>query len=149
MGIKIIAQNRKARHDYHILDTFEVGIVLQGTEVKTLRGGQMSLQESFVDIEAREMYLVGAHIPPYEQGNRNNHDPNRKRKLLMQRHQIDRLGSQIAEKGLTIVPLKVYFTGGLVKLEIGLARGKNTIDKRQTIKEREAKVDMQRAMKER
>jgi SsrA-binding protein len=147
MGIKIIVKNRKARHDYHILDTYEAGIELQGTEVKSLRAGQITLKDSYANVIKGEMFLVGAHINPYEQGNINNHEPERTRRLLLHRREIDRLVSQIEEKGLTLVPLKVYFKHGRAKVELGLAKGKNTIDKRQTIQDREVKRDIDRAMK--
>lgn len=149
MGHKLIAQNRKARHDYHILDSYEAGIALTGTEVKSLRAGNINLKDSYVDVSKDELYLVGAYIAPYEQGNIFNHEPERKRKLLMHKREIIRLASTVAEKGLTIVPLRVYFKQGKVKVEIGLAKGKQTIDKRDTIKERDAKREIERAMKNR
>lgn len=149
MGEKLIAQNRKARHDYHILDNYEAGIALTGTEVKSLRAGNMNLKDSYVDVSKDELYLVGAYIAPYEQGNIHNHEPERRRKLLMHKREIVRLAAQVAEKGLTLVPLRVYFKRGKAKVEIGLAKGKQTIDKRDTIKERDAKREIERAMKNR
>lgn len=141
-------QNRRARRDYQILDTFEAGIALQGTEVKSLRAGNAHLKDSYVDVSNNgEMYLISAYIAPYEQGNIQNHEPERKRKLLMHKREIIRLGSTVAEKGLTLIPLKIYFTRGMAKVQIGLARGKHTVDRRATIKEREAKIEMERAMK--
>jgi SsrA-binding protein len=147
-GEKTVVQNRRARHDYHVLDTYEAGMELQGTEVKSLRAGHITFKDSYVDVERGQMYLVGAHISPYEQGNNANHDPERKRRLLMHKREIVRLGSQIAEKGLTLVPLRLYFKRGRAKIEIGLCKGKRTFDKRDTIKEREAKIEMDRAVKD-
>ncbi len=149
MGEKKIAQNRMARRNYEILDTFEAGIVLVGTEVKSLREpGTMTLKDSFADIRrSGELFLVGAYIEPYRMGNIHNHEPERPRKLLMHKREIEKLAQRIAEKGLTLVPLSVYFKRGMVKIELGLGRGKNVRDKRDTIKERESKVEMARAMK--
>lgn len=138
--IKLIANNKKAYHDYFIEDTFETGIALAGTEVKSLRMGKCSIKESFVRIENGEVMIYGMHISPYEKGNIFNKDPLRVRKLLMHRYEINKLMGKIKEKGLTLVPLKVYFRGSLVKVEIGLARGKKLYDKRQDI----AKKDMRR-----
>jgi SsrA-binding protein len=147
MGIKIIVSNRRARHDYHVLEKLEAGIVLRGTEVKSLRAGHMVLKDSYADIIGNELYLVGAHINPYEQGTAWNHEPERPRKLLVHKQEIKRLGAQVAEKGLTLVPLSVYFKEGKAKVEIGLCRGKQTIDKRRSIQEREVKREMDRAVK--
>lgn len=147
MGEKTIVQNRRARHDYHVLDRFEAGIELRGTEVKSLRGGHISLKDSYADVENGEMFLVGAHIHPYEKGNIYNHDPERPRRLLMHKREIVRLGAQIAEKGLTLVPLRVYFKQGRVKVELGLCRGKQTVDKRQTLRERDIKRETDRILK--
>lgn len=149
MSESIIVQNRIARRNYEILDTFEAGIVLLGTEVKSLRdAGSMTLKDSFADIKTNgEIYLVGAHIQPYKQGNIYNHEPERPRKLLMHKREIERLDQRIAEKGLTLVPLKLYFKKGIVKVELGLGRGKNVRDKRDTIKEREGRLEIQRALK--
>jgi SsrA-binding protein len=148
MGIKIIVTNRRARHDYHVLEKHEAGIVLRGTEVKSLRAGHMVLKDSYADIIGGELYLVGAHINPYEQGTAWNHEPERPRKLLLHKREIERLGAQVAEKGLTLVPLSVYFKDGKAKVELGLCRGKQTIDKRRTIQEREVKREMDRAVKD-
>lgn len=149
MGEKIIVQNRKARHDYQVLDRFEAGIALQGTEVKSLRqSGSMTLKDSYADFQKGELFLVGTHIRPYEQGNINNHAPERSRKLLMHRTQLERIQQKAAEKGLTLIPLRVYFKRGLVKVELGLCRGKRLYDKRETIKERESKREVDRALKE-
>jgi len=149
MGEKSIVQNRMARRNYQILDTFEAGIVLQGTEVKSLReAGSMTLKDSYADIrKGGELYLVGAHINPYKQGNIYNHEPERPRKLLMHKREIEKLAQRIAEKGLTLIPLSIYFKKGIVKVELGLGRGKNVADKRETIKARESKIEMDRAMK--
>ncbi len=148
MADKTVVQNRRARHDYHILDSFEAGIELKGTEVKSLRNGQMMLKDSYVDIVKGELFLLGAHIAPYEQGNIYNHEPERPRRLLMHKREILKLTPQVREKGHTLVPLKVYFTRGKAKVQVGLCKGKQTTDKRATIRERESKVEMDRAMKE-
>lgn len=139
-SIKLIANNKKAYHDYFIEDTWETGISLHGTEVKSLRMGKCSIKESFVRIEKGEVFVYGMHISPYEKGNIFNRDPLRVRKLLLHRSEINKIVGKIAEKGYTLVPLKVYFKGSLVKVEIGLAKGKKLYDKRQDI----AKKDQQR-----
>ena len=132
-GIKLIANNKKAFHDYFIEDTYEAGISLAGTEVKSLRMGKCSVKESFIRVEKGEVYIYGMHISPYEKGNIFNKDPLRVRKLLLHRHEINKIEGKLQEKGLTLVPLKVYFKGSLVKVEIGVARGKKLYDKRQDI----------------
>ena len=147
MGIKTIVSNRRAHHDYYVLEKFEAGIELRGTEVKSLRGGHMVLKDSYADIIDGQLFLVGAHISPYEQGTAWNHEPERTRRLLMHRREIDRLDAQVSEKGLTLVPLSVYFKEGRAKVELGLCRGKQTIDKRHSIREREVKREMERAVK--
>ena len=139
-GIKLIANNKKARHDYFVEDSFEAGIVLHGTEVKSLRQGHCSIKESFVDIDNGEVFIHQMHISPYEKGNIFNKDPLRVRKLLLHKSEINKLIGKTKEKGMAIVPLKVYFKGSLVKVEIGLAKGKKLYDKRQDI----AKKDMRR-----
>ena len=139
-SIKLIANNKKAYHDYFILETYEAGIALHGTEVKSLRMGKCSIKEAFIRVENEEVYVYGMHISPYEKGNIFNKDPLRDRKLLMHRYEINKITGKIAEKGYTLVPLRVYFKGSLVKVEIGLARGKKLYDKRQDI----AKKDMRR-----
>ena len=144
-GDRLVAQNRKASHDYAILDTIEAGLVLAGTEVKSLRTGKASLQESWATIENGEAWVLQLHIPPYEQGNRWNLDPVRKRKLLMHRSEIDKLRKALEQKGHTLVPLKLYFTKGRAKLLLGVARGKKSHDKREAIAERDAKREMDRA----
>jgi SsrA-binding protein len=149
-GIKVAAQNRRASFDYHLEDRFEAGLVLQGTEVKTLRGGKGSLAEAWVKIDGDgEAWLMQAHIPEYEFGNRNNHDPVRPRKLLLHRSEIDRLSHEVGAQGVTLVPLKVYFKEGRAKLEFAVGRGKNVADKRQSAKERDAKREIDRALKQR
>lgn len=145
---KIVVQNRKARFDYQVLDTFEAGLVLRGTEVKSLRQGHMILKDSYCDITGGQAYLVGAHISPYEQGNIYNHEPERRRKLLLHKREIEKLSTIVSEKGLALVPLKVYFKNGKAKLEFGLCRGKKTFDKRETIKKRENEREMAQAVKE-
>lgn len=146
-SIKLIANNKKAYHDYFIEDTFETGITLAGTEVKSLRMGKCSIKEAFVRIERGEVFIYGMHISPYEKGNIFNKDPLRVRKLLMHKSEINKLTGKIQEKGLTIVPLKVYFKGSLVKVEIGLARGKKLYDKRQDIAKKDQRREAQRDFK--
>jgi SsrA-binding protein len=144
-GDRLVAQNRKASHDYAILDTLEAGLVLAGTEVKSLRTGKASLQEAWATIENGEAWVLQLHIPPYEQGNRWNLDPVRKRKLLLHRSEIDKLRKALEQKGHTLVPLKLYFTKGRAKLLLGVGRGKKSHDKREAIAERDAKREMDRA----
>jgi len=147
MGEKIVTVNRRAHHDYHILDRIEAGIELQGTEVKSLRNGHITLKDGYGDVENGQIYLVGVHINPYEQGNIYNHDPERRRRLLLHKREILRLAVRVEEKGLTLIPLRVYFKDGLAKVEIGLCQGKHTMDKRDTIREREVKRELDRAVK--
>ena len=142
---KVVAQNRRARHDYDILDTIEAGLVLTGTEVKSLRGGKASVAESYATIESGEAFVLQLHIPPYEQGNRSNPDPVRRRKLLLHRTEIADLQRAVAQKGQTLIPLKIYFSKGIAKLLIGIAKGRKTHDKRHAIAERDAKREMDRA----
>lgn len=144
---KMIANNKKAYHDYFILDTYEAGIVLHGTEVKSLRMGKCSIKESFIRIENGEVFIYGMHISPYEKGNIFNKDPLRVRKLLLHKLEINKLAGQIKMKGYTLMPLKVYFKGSLVKVEIGLARGKKLYDKRQDIAKKDAKREAERDFK--
>jgi SsrA-binding protein len=146
-GEKLIASNKKAFHDYFVLQKFEAGIALTGTEVKSLRDGKANLKDSYVAVDRGEAFLVGAHISPYSHGNRENHDPERKRKLLLHRREIDRLQGQIVEKGLTIVPLRLYFKGGKVKAEIAVVRGKKLYDKRESEKRRQLDREAEAAMK--
>jgi SsrA-binding protein len=147
-GIKIACENRKARHDYFIHETYEAGIALTGTEVKSLRAGKANLKDSYAMVEHAELIVRNLHISPYEQGNRFNHDPLRPRKLLMHRNEINRLIGQTKEKGYTLVPLKMYFIRGRVKVELGLATGKKLYDKRQDMAERDAKRDIDRALRD-
>lgn len=146
-GKKIISVNRRARFDYEISETLEAGLVLQGTEVKSLRQGQVSLKDAYADIEDGEVYLLHAHIDPYDQGNRFNHDPERPRKLLLHRREIKRLIGKTQERGLTLIPTRMYFTNGRAKIELGLAKGKKHYDKRETLKRRTAQRDIERAMR--
>jgi len=142
---RLVAQNRRASHDYAILETVEAGLVLAGTEVKSLRNGKASLQEAWATVESGEAFVYQMHIPPYEQGNRWNLDPVRKRKLLMHRAEIEKIRKSIEQKGLTLIPLKLYFTKGRAKLLLGVARGKKTHDKREAIAERDVRREMDRA----
>jgi SsrA-binding protein len=146
VGRKLIAQNRKARHDYTILDTFEAGVVLSGTEVKSLRAGHASLVDAYAEVREGELWLQGVHIPEYTQGTWNNHAPRRQRKLLLHRDEIARLIGKTRESGLTIVPLQMYFKDGYAKVEIALARGKKAHDKRQAMAERDAAREINRAV---
>ncbi|HET6776261.1 MAG TPA: SsrA-binding protein SmpB [Actinomycetota bacterium] len=146
---KTVASNRRALHDYEILDRFEAGIVLTGSEVKSLRGGRGSLSEAYGRVQGGEVWLEGMHIPPYEQGEKRGYDPIRRRKLLLHRNEIERLIGKTQERGLTLVPLRVYFSHGLAKVEIGLGRGKRQFEKRQTTLEREHRREMDRAARRR
>jgi SsrA-binding protein len=139
---KVITENRKARHDYEVLSTYEAGLVLNGSEVKSLREGSCQLKDSYVDFQSSEMFLVGVHISMYKASSYNNHFPERRRKLLMHREEINRLYAQIREKGLTIVPLKMYFLQGRAKVELALVKGKKDHDKRATIKKRDANREL-------
>ena len=145
--IKTVAENRKARHDYHIEETIEAGIALQGTEVKSLRLGQANLRDSYAAVEKGEVLLYNVHISPYSHGNRFNHEPLRTRKLLLHRAEIRRLIGRVREKGYTLVPLKIYFKRGKAKVELALARGKKLYDKREDIAKRDARRDMERALR--
>ncbi|HEX4816089.1 MAG TPA: SsrA-binding protein SmpB [Nonomuraea sp.] len=146
-GRKVIAQNKRARHDYHVEDTFEAGLVLQGTEVKSLREGRASLVDGYATIDGDEAWLLNVHIPEYAQGTWTNHAARRKRKLLLHRKEIDKLAAKTKEGGLTIVPLSLYFKDGRAKVEIALARGKKDWDKRQSLAEQQAKREMARALR--
>ncbi len=147
MVIKAIVTNRKAYHNYHIEDSVEAGIVLTGTEIKSIRTGRMNLGDAYVRPEAGELWLVNAHIARYEAGSYLSHEPRRRRKLLLHRKQIDSLTSKVLEKGFTLVPLKVYIKDSIAKVEIALAKGKKLYDKRESITRREAEREMERAMK--
>lgn len=143
-GVKLIANNKKAFHDYFIEDTYEAGIALAGTEVKSLRMGKCSVKESFAQVERGEVFIYGMHISPYEKGNIFNRDPLRTRKLLLHRGEINKIEGKLKEKGLTLVPLKVYFKNSLVKVELGLARGKKLYDKRQDIAKKDQRREAER-----
>ncbi len=147
--MKVVCQNRKAYHDYHIEETIESGISLLGTEVKSLREGKANLKDSYVLMKDKEAFLLNCHINPYSHGNILNHDPLRTRKLLMHREEIDKLSEKAATKGYTLIPLKIYFKDSFAKVEVGVAKGKKLFEKRETIKEREAKREIERAMKSR
>jgi SsrA-binding protein len=146
---RVLASNRRAHHDYHLLEKFEAGIVLSGTEVKSIRLGRIQLKESHVEIRDGEAWLVGAHVSPYSHGNRENHDPEGRRKLLLKRREIDKLFNRTVLKGATIVPLSVYLSGNLIKVEIAVAQGKKRHDKRQAEKEKELDREAREAMKTR
>jgi SsrA-binding protein len=148
-GIKIVARNRRARHDYELLEKVEAGIVLTGTEVKSLRNGKANLEDAYAEIDQGEVWLLGCDIPEYLQANRMNHVPKRRRKLLLHRREISKLGSKSGERGLTLVPLSIYFKKGMAKVELSVARGRKTYDKREAIKQQEAKRDIDRAMRKR
>ncbi len=140
--VKVVTTNRRARRNYSVIDVFEAGLVLVGSEVKSLRESKMELKDSYAEVRLGEAWLVGAHISPYQFAWDGGHDPERDRKLLLHRREIDRIAGQVAEKGLTLVPLKVYFKEGKAKVELALAKGKTTVDKRQTLRERQDKREM-------
>ena len=146
-GIKIVTENRKARHEYFIEDQFEAGMVLAGTEVKSLRDGRANLKDSYAKSEKGELWLVGAHIAPHPGGNRHNHEPGRPRKLLLHRKEIAAMAAQTDQKGLTLVPLKLYIKRGRAKIELGVGRGKKAYDKRETLRRKETDREMDRAVK--
>jgi SsrA-binding protein len=149
MSEKLITDNRRARHDYHLLERHEAGMVLTGTEVKSLRQGRVTLGNAYADVRDGELWLIGAHIDEYDQGNLANHEPDRDRKLLMKRGEIDSLYGKIREKGLTLVPTKLYFKDGKVKVEIAVGRGKELRDKRRDLVQRDQQREMERALKSR
>jgi SsrA-binding protein len=149
MSIKVVATNRKARHEYHFIDTYEAGLVLLGSEIKSIRAGQVSLQEGFVQFERGEAWLVNVHIAQYDPASQQNHEPRRRRKLLLHRREIDRLQSRVQEKGYTVVPTRLYLKEGRAKAEIALARGKRQYDKRQAIAKRDSQRQVERAIRER
>jgi SsrA-binding protein len=146
-GEKLIVENRRARHDFHLGDRFEAGVVLQGTEVKSLRGGKATLQQAYAEVRGGEVWLAGLHVPEYAAGNRENHEPDRTRKLLLHRKEIERISSGVAEKGFTVVPTRLYFKDGKVKVELALAKGKDVRDKRHDIAARDAKRQIERELK--
>ncbi|MCL6612593.1 MAG: SsrA-binding protein SmpB [Peptococcaceae bacterium] len=147
MPEKTVTVNRRARHEYHIIETFEAGIELKGTEVKSLRAGKANLQDSFARVENGELLLYNMHISPYDQGNRFNHEPKRARRLLMHKQEVLRLLGKVREKGFSLIPLRVYFKNGWAKVELALARGKKLYDRREDIAERDARREMERARK--
>ena len=149
MSVKVVATNRKARHEYQFHDTYEAGLVLVGCEIKSIRAGRVSLQEGFVIFEDGEAWLINVRVAPYDPAARQNHEPRRKRKLLLHRREIDRLQARVQEKGFTVVPTRLYLKDGRAKVEIALARGKKQYDKRQTIAKRDSKRQIERAIKER
>ncbi len=144
---KIIAQNKKARHDYHIEEVIECGLVLKGTEIKSIRNGQVQLKESYVRIKDGEVFAIGMHISPYNQGNIHNHDPLRDKKLLLSKREILKAAQKVKLQGVTLVPLRIYLKDGFAKLEIGIAKGKNVRDKRHDLKDKQAKREMAAATK--
>ena len=144
-GDRTIATNRRARHEYHILETVEAGLVLRGTEVKSLRAGEVTFKDSYATIRNGEGWLLGCHINPYSHGTDANHDPERDRKLLLHRKELGRLSAKIAERGLTLIPLRMYFKGGRAKIELGLGRGKKLHDKRATLRDRDQRREMDQA----
>lgn len=148
-GVRLVADNRKARHDYFVDETFEAGLVLTGTEIKSIRAGRVNLRDSHARVDRGEVWLYGVHIAPYEHGNRFNHEPDRPRKLLLHRREIDYLAGRVRERGYTLVPLKLYLKGGWAKVELALARGKKSYDKRATIAQREAQRRMAQALRAR
>ncbi len=143
--MKVVASNRRARHDYEILDTYEAGMALLGSEVKSLRAGRADLKDGYGEVRDGEMWLVGVYIAPYDFARGGGHEPERARKLLLHRREIDRIGGRLAEQGLTLVPLRIYFKEGKAKVELGLARGRRRYDKRQALREREQRREMERA----
>ncbi|MGH8873864.1 MAG: SsrA-binding protein SmpB [Acidimicrobiales bacterium] len=145
--MKVVASNRRARHDYHLVETYEAGMALQGSEVKSLRDGRANLKDSFAHVRGGELWLVGVYIAPYDFSRGGGHDPERDRKLLLHRREIDRIAGKLAEQGLTLVPLRIYFKEGKAKVELGLGRGKRSYDKRQAIREREQRREMDRAIR--
>jgi len=147
MAEKLIVDNRRARHEYHLSDRVEAGLVLAGTEVKSLRAGEATLQRAYAEVRDGEAWLVGLHIPEYVEGNRANHDPDRPRKLLLHRREIERLSAAVAEKGFTLVPTRLYFRDGRVKVELALALGKELRDKRRDVADRDARRQIERELK--
>ncbi|WP_415537892.1 SsrA-binding protein SmpB [Dehalobacter sp. 4CP] len=147
--MKVIAENRKARHDFFVEDSYEAGIILTGTEIKSIRAGRVNLKDSYAEIIKGEVWLNQMHISPYEQGNRFNHDPLRKRKLLLNRTEIIKVGDRVKLQGMTLVPLKIYLKHGMAKIELGLCKGKKTYDKRDDLAERDAKRQMERDLRDR
>jgi SsrA-binding protein len=148
-GIKVIAENRKARHEYFVEERYEAGIILTGTEIKSIRAGRVNLKDSYAEVDKGEIWLNQMHISPYEQGNRFNHDPLRRRKLLLKRSEISKMFGQVQQQGMTLIPLKVYLKQGLAKIELGLCKGKKNYDKRDDLAKKDAKRQMERDLRER
>jgi SsrA-binding protein len=148
-GNRVVTSNRRAYHDYHILETVEAGIVLTGTEIKSIRDGKVNIAEAYARVENGELWLIGSHVAPYTHGNRANHDPDRPRKLLVHRRELNRLREAVEQRGLTLVPLRLHLTEGLAKVDVGVARGKKLYDKRATEAERQSRRDVDRALRER
>ncbi len=148
-GIKIVARNRRARHEYELLERVEAGIVLTGTEVKSLRNGKANLEDAYAEVDRDEVWLLGCDIPEYLQANRMNHVAKRKRKLLLHRREIDKIAAKFSEKGLTLIPLSIYFKKGMAKVELSVAKGRKTYDKREALKKQDAKRDIDRALRKR
>ena len=146
MGVKIVATNRKARHEYFILDTYEAGLELKGSEIKSIRAGQISLAEAYIRVDEKQAWLVDAHVAPYNQASRNNHDPRRPRRLLLHRQEIRELWNEVRQKGVTVIPLSVYLKEGRAKIEIAIVKGKKLFDKRAAIAERDAKREIERQL---
>jgi SsrA-binding protein len=149
MSVKVVATNRKARHEYFLLETFEAGMELKGTEIKSIRAGQVSLAEAYVQVDGQQAWLMEAHVAPYEQASHFNHEPRRPRRLLLHRSEIKQLWDTVRQKGVTIIPLRVYLKDGRAKLEIALAKGKKLYDKRATIAERDSKREIERQLRRR
>jgi SsrA-binding protein len=148
-GVKVVARNRRARHDYDLIEKVEAGVVLTGTEVKSLRNGKANLEDAYAEIDKGEAWLLGCDIPEYLQANRMNHLPKRPRKLLLHRREIEKLATRTSERGLTMIPLSIYFKKGMAKVEISVAKGRKTFDNREAIKKNEAKRDIDRALRRR
>ena len=148
MDVKVVATNRKARHDYFLLETYEAGIALLGSEIKSVRAGQISIKEAYVRIDGDEAWLVEAHISPYDQANRFNHDPRRPRKLLLHKKEIANLYDDVRRKGVTVIPTRVYLKGGRAKVEIAVAKGKKQYDKRQDLAKRDSQREIERQLRE-
>jgi SsrA-binding protein len=148
-GDRVVTTNRRAFHDFHILESIEAGIVLTGTEIKSIREGKATVSEAYARLENGELWLIGSHVAPYSHGNRSNHDPDRPRKLLVHRRELDRLQAAVEQKGLTLIPLRLHLKQGLAKIDIGVARGKKLYDKRAAEAERQSRRDVDRALRER
>ncbi|NLI92817.1 MAG: SsrA-binding protein SmpB [Peptococcaceae bacterium] len=148
-GIKVIAENRKARHEYFVEERYEAGIILTGTEIKSIRASRVNLKDSYAEVVQGEVWLNQMHISPYEQGNRFNHDPLRKRKLLLNRSEISKMLGKVQQQGMTLIPLKIYLKQGLAKIELGLCKGKKNYDKRDDLAKRDAKRQMERDLRDR